>query len=184
MYAFKGCSGLTSVTIGNGVIYISSSAFEGCSGLTSVTIPNSVINLDSDAFNGCSGLTSITIGSEVRTIRENAFKGCPELADVYCMAENVPDTSSDAFEGSYIEYATLHVPYGCIDAYKAAEPWTNFKNIVEDGGTGIDIIKEDVVSEPFDVYDMSGRRVLSRVTSIESLPQGIYIVEGKKILKK
>ena len=40
--AFDGCSGLTSVTIGNSVTEIGNSAFSGCSGLTSVTIPNSV----------------------------------------------------------------------------------------------------------------------------------------------
>lgn len=46
------------------------------------------------------------------------------------MAENVPSTSSDAFEGSLIEYATLHVPAAAIEAYKATAPWCNFKNIV------------------------------------------------------
>ena len=38
-YAFSGCSGLTSVTIGNSVTSIGSGAFSGCSGLTSITIP-------------------------------------------------------------------------------------------------------------------------------------------------
>ena len=36
---------------------------------------------------------------------------------------------TDAFYGSYIEYATLHVPTASIDAYKAVEPWKNFKVI-------------------------------------------------------
>ena len=37
--AFYGCSMLTSVTIGNGVVDIYKSAFEGCSGLVEMTIP-------------------------------------------------------------------------------------------------------------------------------------------------
>ena len=37
----------------------------------------------------------------------------------------------DAFEGSYIEYATLHVLAKSVNDYKAAEPWKNFKNIVK-----------------------------------------------------
>ena len=41
-YAFSGCYGLTSVTIGNSVTSIGAWAFLGCSNLTSVTIPNSV----------------------------------------------------------------------------------------------------------------------------------------------
>ena len=40
------------------------------------------------------------------------------------------------------------------------------------------------VTEPFDVYDLSGRKVRHQVTSLDGLPNGIYIVNGKKILKK
>ena len=43
--AFSGCSGLTSVTIGNSVTSIGGYAFCRCSGLTSVTIPNSVTSV-------------------------------------------------------------------------------------------------------------------------------------------
>ena len=37
---------------------------------------------------------------------------------------------TDAFEGSYIEYATLHVPKSSVDKYNAVEPWKNFQSIV------------------------------------------------------
>ena len=57
--AFYGCSGLKSVTIGDGVTFIASSAFEHCSELTSVTIPNSVTSINSHAFYGCAKLVSI-----------------------------------------------------------------------------------------------------------------------------
>jgi hypothetical protein len=51
------------------------------------------------------------------------------------MAESVPKTSIDAFEGSYIEYTELYVPKGCVDAYKVVKPWNSFRNIeeIEDG---------------------------------------------------
>jgi hypothetical protein len=60
-FAFKECSGLTSIEIPNSVTGIGQDAFEGCSGLTSVTIPNSVTSIGVHAFNGCSGLTSIVV---------------------------------------------------------------------------------------------------------------------------
>ena len=82
------------------------------------------------AFSGCSSLATITIGSGVTSIGSQAFANCLDLSDVYCYAENVPSTPPNAFEGSYIEYATLHVPTASVDAYKAAEPWKNFKTIV------------------------------------------------------
>ncbi len=132
---FGSCSSLASITIPNSVTSIEYYAFSGCTGLTSITIPNSVTNIGGYAFQYCSGLTSITIGGGVKTIGSYAFANCPELADVFCYAENAPSTSTNAFEGSYVDYATLHVPDASIDLYKAAEPWKNFKEIVGLDGT-------------------------------------------------
>ena len=125
-YAFCYCSGLTSVTIPNSVTSIGYGAFYGCSGLTSVTIPNSVTSISQQAFSGCSSLTTVTIGSGMKSIGSRAFADCHELTDVYCYAEQVPGTYSNAFQNSYIEYATLHVPAASIELYKATEPWSLF----------------------------------------------------------
>ena len=95
-----------------------------------LVIPNSVTSIGKYAFHGCSGLTSVTIGNSVTRIGQNAFANCTELLDVYCYAENVPSTSSNAFDGSYPEYVTLHVPDASIDSYKATAPWSVFVNIV------------------------------------------------------
>lgn len=51
-HAFAGCSGLTSVTISNGVDSICDYAFLDCSSLTSITIPNSVTIIGEYAFYG------------------------------------------------------------------------------------------------------------------------------------
>ena len=48
--AFSGCTGLTSVTIPNGVISIGREAFFDCTYLTSLTIPNGVTNIGNSAF--------------------------------------------------------------------------------------------------------------------------------------
>ena len=134
--AFFGCSSLTSITIPNGVTSIGKRAFSDCRSLTSITIPNSVTSIGENAFNGCTNLTSITIGSGVKNINSYAFGHCPELTDVYCYAVNVPQTVTDAFDGSYPEYATLHVPDESLQAYKETEPWSNFGTIVGlSGGT-------------------------------------------------
>ena len=60
-YAFRDCSGLTSVTIPNSVTSIGYGAFKGCTGLVSITIPSSVTSISDLAFSGCSGLTSVTV---------------------------------------------------------------------------------------------------------------------------
>ena len=134
-YAFSNCSGLTSVTIPNSVTSIGNFAFYECSGLTSVTIPNSVTSIGYGAFAYCSGLTSVTIGSGVKSIGQYAFERCPKLIHVYCHAENVPSTESDAFDGSYPKNATLHVPAASINSYKASAPWSSFGTITSILGT-------------------------------------------------
>ncbi len=53
--AFYNCSGLTSVTIGNGVTSIGDYAFRYCTSLTSVTIGNGVTSIGDSAFYGCTG---------------------------------------------------------------------------------------------------------------------------------
>ena len=128
--AFSNCSRLTSVTIPNSVTSISYYTFSDCSGLTSVTIPNSVTAIGNNAFYGCTGLTTVTIGNSVTEINSQAFANCEELTDVYCLAEKVPSISSDAFDGSYINYATLHVPEASVAAYQSTAPWSGFKAIV------------------------------------------------------
>ncbi len=120
---------ITDLVIPNSVTSIGERAFYYCKGLTSVTIPNSVTSIGNQAFYGCSGLTSVTIGSGVENISNSAFVNCSNLADVYCYAENVPSTSSDAFKDSHVDYATLYVPEASVAVYKAAEPWSGFGTI-------------------------------------------------------
>ena len=81
--AFRDCSGLTSVNIGNSVTSIGSSAFRDCSSLTSVNIGNSVTSIGERAFYECRGLTSVTIGNSVTSIGEGAFNCCSGLTSVH-----------------------------------------------------------------------------------------------------
>ena len=176
--AFEDCSGLTSVTIGNSVKSIGDWAFGNCYGLTSVTIPNSVESIGDEAFRDCSGLTSVTIGNGVTRIGIRAFRDCPELLDVYCYAKDVPSTESNAFEGSYPEYATLHVSDASIDSYKARAPWSSFGKIVAltEDETGIDELKGENGKVKTAVHDLSGRRV-------QKGQKGIFIRDGKVVVK-
>ena len=94
-----------------------------------------VTSIGISAFSGCEVLTSVSIGSSMTSIESYAFAYCQALEDVYCHAENVPSTNANAFYGSNIENSTLHVPAASVNAYQAAEPWKNFKNIVAWDGT-------------------------------------------------
>ena len=141
-YAFYGCSGLTSVTIGSGVTSIGNRAFSSCSGLTSVTIPNSVTSIGYEAFYYCSGLTSVTIGSGVTSIGYNAFDGV-DIPTVISLIENPftingKTSGSGTFSQNTFNNATLYVPKGTIDKYKATNGWKDFFFIEEGVGPGGD----------------------------------------------
>jgi hypothetical protein len=68
------------IGIAYSVISIGDYTFKGCSGLTSVSIPNSVTEIGSYAFYDCSGLTSVTIGNSVTNIYWHAFTRCSDCA--------------------------------------------------------------------------------------------------------
>ena len=71
----------------------------------------------------------MTIGSGVNTIMDGAFWGCSKLAEVYCLAVNVP-SADEIFPYYPIKSATLHVPAASLDNYKDKEPWKYFGTIV------------------------------------------------------
>ena len=120
--AFRGCSGLTSVTIPTGVTSIGKYAFRGCSGLTTlnfnaincqdfssndstfgtslttVNIGDSVQRIPAYFVSGCRRLTSITIPNSVTSIGDGAFYGCSSLTSV-TIPTGVTSIGSVAFLG-------------------------------------------------------------------------------------
>ena len=115
MYAFAGCSGLTSVEIPNSVTTIGMCAFAGCSGLTNVEIPNSVTFIGDWAFCECSGLTSVTIGNSVTSIGDGAFCGCSALTSVIVESGNPKYDSRDNCN-AIIETESNTLILGCMNS--------------------------------------------------------------------
>ena len=181
---------ITNLIIPSSVTSIGDYAFRNCRALTSVNIPNSVTSIGDYAFYYCSGLTSITIGNSVKSIENYAFAYCSKLTDVYCYAESVPSTGSDAFTESNIQNATLHVP-GSKAAYEAVSPWNGFGEIVEMtspitvGETGFATFCSPYALDFSEVEDIrayivsgfnqeTGTLVLTRVTEVPA-GEGLYI---------
>ncbi len=176
---------LTAVVIPANVQTIEKRAFFCCEKLTSVQIPGGVSYIGQDAFNSC-GLRSITIPASVKTLGTKAF-AYTNLEHVYVEATTPPEIEKDgALQEAFIsnddwiyKNAVLHVPTGSESLYKVAPGWKQFWT--HSSGTAIDGVVPD--GEPFDVYDLQGRKVCSGVTSLEGLPKGVYIVKGRKIIK-
>lgn len=137
---FYSCWELTSVTIPNSVTSIEAFAFQECIGLTSVTIPNSVITIGKFAFYNCKSLTSITIPNSVTNIEASAFGACNYSAIVSQIknpfAINGKISNNSTFNQNTFNNATLYVPVGTIDKYKATKGWKDFLFVEEGTGEG------------------------------------------------
>ena len=120
------------MTLPAGVTEIGDYAFKGCSGLTSLTIPSSVTEIGESAFSGCSGLTNLTIPSSVTSIGNSAFAGCSGLTSIYAYLEKIPELGSNVFTGCDAKNCILYVPKGTYDDYWVSE-FGYFENIVEGG---------------------------------------------------
>ena len=146
---FYDCSGLTSITIPEGVTSIGRCAFSGCSSLKNITIPNSVTSIDNGGgyygggtFSGCTSLTSITIPDGVTSIGEDAFSGCSGLTSI-TIPEGVTSIGKDAFDGCYklvevINKSELNITAGRSDygkiGYYAKEVHNGDSKIINKDG--------------------------------------------------
>lgn len=167
--------------IPNSVTTINTNAFWGLN-IVSLFIPGSVSKIEQSAFIECSSLVRIVLSEGLSEIDRVAFANCPKLEDVYSYSESVPKCLFNAFENSYIEYCTLHVPEKSIDLYKNSDPWNKFKQIValtdsDSDPSGVSTIIVD--SNKRNVwYSLNGRRL-----NDEPKVKGIYIRNGNKVVK-
>ena len=94
------------------------------------TIPDGVEWIGGGAVSNNKYLTTLTIPNSMKHICTSAFEGCSNLKDLYCKADNVPVVWESVFKNVPIASATLHVPEGSIEKYKATSPWKEFREIV------------------------------------------------------
>ncbi|MBQ8884992.1 MAG: leucine-rich repeat protein [Clostridia bacterium] len=80
--SFYNCSGLSEITLLNGVKSIGAGSFYGCSGLKSLIIPDGVKNIGDSAFYNCNNLESIVLPESVTTIGFSAFYNCNNLESI------------------------------------------------------------------------------------------------------
>lgn len=93
-------SGLTELTIPDGVTALPDGLFYRCKNLTSVTIPGTVKQIKSNDFFECTALTSIVIPEGVEWISQDAFLNCTALETVWL------PLSLKAIEGSAFFFCT------------------------------------------------------------------------------
>ena len=128
--------GCKNTVIPSGVKILAEGSFRGCAELKNIEIPEGVTTIGASAFRGCTGLESVTLPSTISSIGTYAFSAFDEVYNLTTVTVGMtgPVTiTSSVFPNR--ANSTLYVPKGSKAAYKAANYWKEFKQIIEIGET-------------------------------------------------
>lgn len=124
-------SGITSVTIPEGVKYINYGAFQQCTTLKNIKLPNSLVRINASAFKECTSLSALSLGEGLKTIDSEVFKGCVGLKTV-ALPSKLETLEYEAFEDcSNLENVTF--PNTLTTADESAFYETKWYNNIKDG---------------------------------------------------
>lgn len=109
-YAFYNCTGLTTLTLPEGLLSIGDDAFDNCRNLykdeastivaRTLTIPSTVTSIGAGAFYYVYYIYKVEIPSSVTTIGQNAFRNCGNLR-VFTIPSSVTSLGMHAFTNTY-----------------------------------------------------------------------------------
>lgn len=159
-------------------------AFDGNTYLEHFKMPAGVRELGFNAFKSTK-LKEIDLPETIEEFGRNTFNACFYLTDVYMRHKEAPYWISwcvFATKSSQL-YRTLHLYPGSKAKYEAHSYTKNwivyFDNVVEDlEPTGIHSVTLDKKPGNATIYDLNGRRIT------EAMKKGIYIQNGKKMIRK
>ena len=187
---FCGCSSLPSLNLSSfntANVTNMTSMFHNCKSLTSLNVSNfNTANAFymTEMFSGCSDLTSLNVSSfntaKVKYMNF-MFCDCSSLTTIYCN----DDWKSDVVQNSVNMFADCTNLKGAVayDATKTdvtmANPTTGY--FTKKDPSGIDAVTVDTPAARRGIYTLNGVRLN---TSPDNLPAGIYVIDGRKVVKR
>lgn len=103
--------------------------FEGCTALEKLVLPYEWGKDFKMDLSGTTQLRTLYIGENIASIPGETFANNKNLFEVYSNATTPPSFANATFGSETYTYATLYVPQGSVDAYKAAYAWSRFDDI-------------------------------------------------------
>ena len=81
---------------------------------------------------------------------------------------------------------STYAPKGALEDYQNAFEWELFENLhaIDDVSTAVMQPHADADTETVTVYTLEGKGQTKKKADVQSLPSGIYIVDGKKAVVK
>lgn len=125
---FYNYTNLTSINLPSSLQIIGGSVFRNCT-FTEIELPEGLKSIGGLAFWNCKNLTEITIPESVTTIYDWAFRYCTSLNSITCLPSTPPSGAELMFDDT--NDCPIYVPAGSVDAYKAAEYWSNYAERIQ-----------------------------------------------------
>ena len=117
--AFLYCTGLCSISLGEGICDIGADAFFSCESLKKVVLPSSVRKIGQYAFSSCSSLTDLVLNEGLVSIQGSAFAFCSALTSI-----NIPSTvrelDASSFTGCTSLFSVTILTPECGDWFRGA----------------------------------------------------------------
>ena len=158
--------------------------FAYCESLTTLNVSNfntgNVTDMNGMFFK-CYALTSLDLtnfNTEKETDMSYMFQDCENLTTIYCDDTWTCSESSGMFSGCTKLKGAVAYDQSKTDV-AMANPETGY--FTKEVGTGIETPAADVPAARRGIYTLNGLRLN---TSLDRLPAGIYIVDGRKVVKK
>ena len=187
---FHNCKSLTSLNVSNfntANAFYMTEMFSGCSDLTSLNVSSfntaNVTHMHS-MFDGCKSLTSLDVSNfNTENVKDMdwMFNNCSALTTIYCNDDWTKGVVTES--GNMFGYCTKLKGAVAYDATKTdvtmANPTTGY--FTKKDPSGIDAVTVDTPAARRGIYTLNGVRLN---TSTDNLPAGIYVIDGRKVVKR
>lgn len=125
-------SNISGVIFPEGLQKIEEGTFANCSRLSgTIELPPLIAHIPNNCFENCQMLTGVVIPASTMLIGVSAFSQCVNLNSIVCKGEEPPLVLDNAFLGVPKDNFTVEVPKGCVQKYRNARGWSDFKRIAE-----------------------------------------------------
>lgn len=145
----------------------------------------SITNYNDTYVNGTLTITKSPLSVSVADVTREQYVENPEFVITYTgwkvgddesVLTKKPTASTTATKDSPVGEYEIVVSGGEAQNYELS--YTNGKlTVIESTG-----IVEISINHPVDVYTVKGYKVLTKATTLDGLPKGIYVVNGKKVV--
>lgn len=146
-----------------------------------------MLSIDNSTFYKCSSLTEIDLPDTLTFIGDKAFSECSLLNMVICRAIQVPQLGYSCYNSISTD-AILYVQAEAVEDYENSD-WAQYFSQILPIGDAPDAGVNEIAADNdgyYKIYNLKGMAVkITKDTSeLNSLPAGLYIINGKTAIIK